>query len=420
MKKLKIILIIIALILLISVIDSSEEKNPRNQQYPDTSTIPSSPKPYDIKTCLYYYGDELTDLNNGKAYKMASGYDLLILTETDSKPEIINKLRKINPNAKIIVYTNATQLVNTHNKIIKENNIYPSMQKIFEMAEKENKNWFLLDKQNNFTYAAHPYLESEYYKEFIPYLDMWVFMDPSSGWANYYANYSKNMIGNLYDGIYSDVAVNYEELTETINTKEWKHQLSENEWDNAMVKMLSNVNNAIGKDKLTIHNNGYNYWISSNAYDGRLLEWWMQLDMKEPVDENLWKLYMDSAEETINSKGILCAAHYGTTAEHRMFGLTSFLLIANDESYYFFDEGGVDAESKLAWYSEYEAKIGTPLNNYYKKDNTYQRDFSKGKILVNPGEENIDIKFDKGYKTLAGEITNEITLKSKTGIMLLK
>jgi len=373
---------------------------------------------HNIKTCLYYYGDELTDLDNETAFKIASSYDLLILTETNSNPEIINKIKKLNPDAKIIVYTNSVQLVNTHNKIIKENNIYPSMQEIFDMAEREHKDWFLLDKNGEFTYAAHPYLESEYYKDFIPYLDMWVFMDPTSGWAEYYVEYAKNM-ATLYDGVYSDVGINYEELVEMINTDEWSHPINEDQWNNAMVKMFNKVHDTIGEDKITIYNNGYNCWVAAGAYDGRLLEWWMQLDMAEPVGSDYWELHMDSAKETIESGGILCAVQYGTTEEHRIYGLASLLLIANDKTYYFFDEGGVDTESKLAWYPEYEVNIGETLTNYYKRGNIYQRDFSNGKVLVNPYEKSINIKLDKTYRTLDGKIVTEITLKPKTGIILL-
>jgi len=80
----------------------------------------------------------------------------------------------------------------------------------------------------------------------------------------------------------------------------------------------------------------------------------------------------------------LLAAHYGKTAEDRMYGLTSYLLIAGDKSYYFFEEGGVDISSDLVWYKEYEAEIGDPTKAYFFADGIYQRNYTKARVLANP------------------------------------
>lgn len=180
------------------------------------------------------------------------------------------------------------------------------------------------------------------------------------------------------------------------------------------------THNVVGRDRLAIHNDGGNNWL--DVYDGRLFEWFMQYDDVVGGDE--WLHQINSAKVTADKDKILCAAHYGKTTEDRMYGLASFLLISGDKSYYFFEEGGVDTSSDLAWYKEYEAKIGKPSGDYYKKDGVYQRDFTNDKVLVNPNDsmfaKTINIKLDKNYKTLEGEIVTEIALKPKTGIILLK
>ena len=36
------------------------------------------------------------------------------------------------------------------------------------------------------------------------------------------------------------------------------------------------------------------------------------------------------------------------------------------------------------WYPEYEIKLGEAKGEYYQKDGVYQRDFERGKVMVNP------------------------------------
>jgi len=381
-----------------------------------TSTV--SPA-QDIATCLYYYGDELAGSTAEQSAAVAAQYDLLILTERNSNPAVIARIKAHNPAAAVILYTNATQLANPHNEIVAANDIYPAMQQMFHWVEANHPDWFLRDTKVALTYAAHPYLENEYYREFWPYLDMFVFMDPTTGWRDYYAAQSAAQVGDLYDGLYSDVAMTYEEVRETVNALDWAHDPGEEGWNLAMVEMLNATHDAIGRGRFTMHNNGYNAWLAADAYDGRLLEWWVQLDMDEPLGGDTWRLYLDSAQETVEMGKALCVAQYGTTAQHRLYGLASFLLIAGKDSYYFFDEGGVDTGSYLAWHSEYDAPIGRPLGGYYVSGDVYRRDFENATILVNPADTSVAVALDEVHTTLDGAEARRIELGPRSGTILL-
>lgn len=406
MKRGKLLLVLLALLLATSACNGEP--------------VPTTPPIHDIATCLYYYGDELTGPEAEQAAATAARYDLLILTEQNSNAAVVSRIKARDPDATVILYTNATQLANPRNEIVAANDVYPAMQQMFRWVEGNHPNWFLRDAEGNLTYAAHPYLESEYYREFWPYLDMFVFMDPTTGWRDYYAAQSGAQVGDLYDGLYSDVAMTYEEVRETVNEPDWAHDPGEDGWNRAMIDMLSAAHDAVGRDRFTMHNNGYNTWLAAGAYDGRLLEWWVQLDLERPVGGNIWRLYLDSAQETVEMGKPLCVAQYGTTAQHRLYGLASFLLIAGDESYYFFDEGGVDTGSYLAWYPEYEAPIGQPLGRYYVSSGVYRRDFETATVLVNPNDAPVAVALHEVHTTLDGAEVQGAELGPRSGTILLR
>lgn len=65
--------------------------------------------------------------------------------------------------------------------------------------------------------------------------------------------------------------------------------------------------------------------------------------------------------------------------------------------------------------------LGNPINDYYVVTGTrlYARDFTNGKILVNPTLKNYNISLDRDYYTLDEEIVSELTMGGHTGKILL-
>ena len=330
---------------------------------------PDETEKKDIKTCLYYYGDELNDLSNENMFKTAANYDLLILTESNSNPQIISKLKSYNPDAKIVLYTVSTQLPNPRSQYVTPS-VYPKMQEMYYWIENNHPEWFLRDSDNNIIYASS-------------YINIWQFMNPTTGWTNYYVQKIEEWITNDYDGVYFDVAMTYDQVKNTANEKQWNSDPGEYNWNQAMLNMINKVHVTIGKNKLAIYNDGYNAWLDVSS--GRLHEWWMQYDMNEPIGGNAWLSQLQLSEETVSTGKSLCVAHYGYGEEQRIYGLASLLLISNDNAYYYFNDGGsIDYVKPLEWYEEYNIKIGSPKNNYYVNNGLYIREFDNAKVIVNP------------------------------------
>jgi hypothetical protein len=67
-------------------------------------------------------------------------------------------------------------------------------------------------------------------------------------------------------------------------------------------------------------------------------------------------------------------------------------------------------------------EMGSPLGSYYKIGSTsvYARDFSGGKILVNPSENPYTVLLNTNYKTISGEtVSGSLTVYPHTGVVLI-
>ncbi len=365
----------------------------------------------DIKTCLYYFGEDVD-------YGTMAAYDILILNEINGNAENIRRIKEINPDAKVLLYTMSMDLPNSNHYVFKSNpDIHPSLQELYTDIDSNHQDYFLTgrdDKRVYLSFYVEEYAkESDKTKEKLGYC-----MDPRTGWSDYYVEYIKSwMDQGIYDGVYSDAARCYEEMKDEGSAVEWKKPGNEQQWDNSVKNMLSNVEKSIDSDLMTVYNNGYNKWI--DVYDARFIEWWIQYE-KKPLGGDYWLMFVQSAEETVNTGKSLCVAQYGYGKEQRIYGLASFLLISNDHSYYYFNDGGsIDYAKPLEWYPEYELQIGEPAGAYYVKDGVYQRDFTNGKVLVNPGNDNVETELDRTYYS-DGEGATKVKLSPRTGKILLK
>lgn len=381
----------------------------------DYPTTPSSYGNRDINTFKY-----LGELVTADDFQIAAAYDLLILNEVEAIPDKISKIRSYDPEVKIILYTMSEDLPNPSHPFFQEHpEIHPSLQEIYGDIDQNHPEYYLVDNNGERIYLS---AYDDMYSEYFPDTDEnpGHCLDPRTGWSGYYGQYIlDSMAKGLFDGVYSDAARSYEEMKDEGNTTQWQFDNGEDEWDYAVLEMLQNIENSLGSTAITIYNNGYNNWIG--AYDGRLYEWFLaSFEDYSPAGGDLWLLHMHSAKETVDSGKMLLACQYGRNDKDRMYGLTSFLLIANDNSYYFFNERSVDEDTPWRWYPEYEVEIGNSSGDYYYADDVFQRDYTKARILVNPGSSGVDVNLDESCYTLDGNSVSRITIGAKKGIILLK
>ncbi len=66
-------------------------------------------------------------------------------------------------------------------------------------------------------------------------------------------------------------------------------------------------------------------------------------------------------------------------------------------------------------------ELGGPLDVFTYVDNAYQREWEKGKVIVNPGDSiTVNISLDRNYEdAVSGDILSSITLPPKTGAILI-
>jgi hypothetical protein len=65
--------------------------------------------------------------------------------------------------------------------------------------------------------------------------------------------------------------------------------------------------------------------------------------------------------------------------------------------------------------------LGEPLDLFSFIDNAYQRDWEKGRVIVNPSDDaTVEINLDQSYQDAAtGETVTAVTLPPKSGKILL-
>jgi len=103
----------------------------------------------------------------------------------------------------------------------------------------------------------------------------------------------------------------------------------------------------------------------------------------------------------------------------RLYALTSFLMVQNAQTYFYFtkqsEAGG------LHWRPEWDAKLGKPLGSYQEQANRiHSREFTNGKVLVNPNNTSMTIELSGKYKNWKGDrVGTSLSLPAYSGALLL-
>ena len=98
------------------------------------------------------------------------------------------------------------------------------------------------------------------------------------------------------------------------------------------------------------------------------------------------------------------------------YALASFLL-ADDGSHHFTFSYG-RSEDPTAGHPWWSIDLGDPTDGYAKIDGVYQRDFTAGKVLVNPTTSTVTVDLGTTYGDLHGQSSSSVTLAPHTGRIL--
>lgn len=104
----------------------------------------------------------------------------------------------------------------------------------------------------------------------------------------------------------------------------------------------------------------------------------------------------------------------------RIYGLASYLLgRQGPHDFFYYQIQDTYTWFPPLWFTEWETAIGYPIRDRYKDQGVWQRDYSRGKVLVNPTSGIHVVDLGRTYQRLDGVAVSRIVLREHEGAMLL-
>jgi hypothetical protein len=235
--------------------------------------------------------------------------------------------------------------------------------------------WFLRDSNGN-----------------LIVVNKYVVMDPGNeGWRNFWLSRLKISQPDGWQGIFMD----------NMSTKFVRHGQGEialqkyptyDSYRNAIYSFLSNVRaDYFAPNNKLMFGNVSVYWGHTPVYlkmmsymDGSMDEHWAGTKTGY-YSVKSWEDRLLRAKESLrqgNTK-ILVTQGSQTDLNRQRFAFATYMLVASDKTFFRYtsQNGGYGA----VWlYDNYKAKLGQPLGDYTRSGNTWSRNFTNGKVSVNP------------------------------------
>ena len=321
----------------------------------------------------------------------------------------IGKIKALNPNIMVLGYRD---IIGMHSN-------YDDWSEVDSHEE-----WFLHDVNGN--RLIHKYWG-------------WYAMDVGNvGWRSHYANYVKSKLDSYsFDGVFADDA--WDAFFAGSGWNPWTVPIKDvpveikNRWHDDMLEMIRFVKATIGERLLIVNTSNNDDYV--DACDGMMAEgfahpgWW---SLDEFHDEYYWKGNVESLK-SISQRGKYYLTHSGTIISENptegdlekvhdmmMYCFASYLLGVNGEKATFGFNNIYSEDGSRGYYPEFDISLGSPVNNYYMIDSVYTRDFTDGKVLVNPTTSIYTVSLGNEYKTVDGQTVSNVTLDTHSGLILLK
>ncbi|MFV1965470.1 MAG: putative glycoside hydrolase [Pirellulaceae bacterium] len=347
----------------------------------------------------------------------ASGKDLT------SENERVKWIKSLNPKMPVLVYGSAINAANFRLRTWKK--------------PQEHPDWFLKDEAGKWV------TDWEYTSG--------LHLDPGNReWQEYVATELEKYINRYgYDGVFLDLVdttpkyVNFKKTLKAVNPKTGK-PYSDAEWKQATLEMLRTVRRHIG-DKLLITNGargtyyfrtGYsNFFAFTDGLCNEGFTGWSQGPQPRPISEQDWKADIDELVDCAKRGKIVLAVANAkkrepgeSAAEYEelyRYIAASFLLGRGKRHYLMFyakvwqrpESYGRSGEVLPAFC---RVSLGEPRAGYYRRHGVYQRDFQRGKVLVNPTGKAIELPLDGTYNDAEGNVAADpLRMPPRTGAILV-
>jgi hypothetical protein len=255
------------------------------------------------------------------------------------------------------------------------------------------------------------------------------------GWQSHYARVVKDKLDRYpaFDGVFADDAwdaspYRYEEWT--VPPEDIPPEIGQR-WHNDMLGIIQNVKTIIGTKLLVLNTENNDDYL--DAADGKMFEHFVHktswgLDYYGGVDP----LQDVDVLAEASKRGKIFLTHSGAKIPDNptqddidkahnimLYCLASHLLGVNGEKASFGFNSITSNDGSRGYCPEFDAPLGSPVNQYYLIGSVYARNFTNGRVLVNPTSSAYTVYLQGKYKTLDGQMVSEIVMQAHTGAFLV-
>jgi hypothetical protein len=264
-------------------------------------------------------------------------------------------------------------------------------------------------------------------------------MDPTSpGWIQHDADWCKSQLTG-YDGCYLDalglapLQAGY--LSAFPINPATKKPWTKPDWIRATASLAKQVRALVRP--ITVFGNGLTngtfFFDPSqptkqivDGLDGGVAEGWLRLSTA-PVGAYppvaTWKQNVDMIP-VVEGEGkpllvvtkLWSSATPAQQAAWLQYSLATFLLGTGGRSAFFFS--GSAATSRTTPYTIYGTNVGTPTATYALSQGVYQRPFSNGLVIVNPGTSTVKVTLSRPYFTTSRQKVTSLVVAATSGVLL--
>jgi hypothetical protein len=356
-------------------------------------------------------------------------------------PEQISALHSENPNSKILRYVDSTEAIDTVSVLT---DLYSwsldYARRLNTDAEwndlwTNHQSWFLKDSNGQYIHRPSSYTWEMDPKR--PYL-----MDQgSAGWRDWLIAKVAQRLSYGYDGVFLDQCPPTPTGYSAIPAKYagdyglWRNDINglinyiKSHFPNAVV-----ISNSLWNGQAYYANASPNP-IDANNEDGTEIEGFVYAGGNGPTESQANWLKEVTIVKKLGDDGKIALVHTCVNADDSnspkrllAYSLATFLLGKSGPRAYF---DFVSFKSETGFSSDYlnavyGMPIGDPTGVYYKKGIAYRRDFTNGKVIVNPNDTNQVYKFiplsGNHYKDQNGNVydaAHPLSLPAKAGVILM-
>lgn len=252
-----------------------------------------------------------------------------------------------------------------------------------------HKDWFLLDASGKSI-------------SFISGGDTYYRMNPAStGWREFFvarANEMKAQFG--WDGLFMDSVVKGTSITQADIEAFFAYVRA-----HYSAPLLANIGGMKNEFK-----GAYDKHLDGVMHEAWVLGW-----NSEYLSVSTWQSHLNHVEvlQAAGKYAILVSRGSKDDVQRQQFAFGSYLLVASGLSSFRYASGNAYREAWL--YSNYQADLGKPLGKRYQVGSTWQRDFEKVTVIVDPAAHTVAFKWKKtGVTATATQFPTKTATKLPT------